>query len=466
MSHNDHMDDSETGAEEPLPLQEQLLMMATARREHDREQEEYHRAQQATELIQNQSSTAAAQAILGSIADPETRDRLIKLKEKEDAARQKELERENAMLASSLIGGDPCVCCVAKGRKPPRPADPAYGHMCRPCFYARNKKNLRGLSDQERYEAKKRNKEDKRQRDEAKAQEQELLIAAAQKKRTTMLQKKRLKTLLFAPVPPVRPIPTTPPKVVFARPAPEARALAPAMYAAPAPVPAICNNNNNNRSAADADANSDSLTFVACPECNNAVEKVPANQCNFCGDHACPRCRDAHLSRVHPNAAAPPMLEGSSVRPALPAPISSDSGDGDLGIDLHKLNTADQREEELDALMEELDSDYQDDDQDNGNDDMSVSSQDEEDDEEDDSFVVPDHAPLETFNEQSDAMDIGNSADDANGDDHGNVCVACLEAADPSNATKCSSCGETLHHWAECIRDHSCPGVDSINIVD
>ena len=407
------MDDSETGAEEPLTENERILMMAGARREHDQEQEEQNRARQATALIQTRSSTAAGQTIVGSIADPETQDRLIKLKEKADAAKQKELDHQKALLASTLVAGDPCVNILRGGKQCIRPADPdpAYGHMCRTCHYSRNTRELQKLSNLgERYEAKKRHKELKRQRDDAKAQEKERLIAIAQKKRESMLQKKRLKTLLFAPVAPK----------VYARPA--------APGDAPSAVNADeeANNNNNNNNTVPVTA------LVACAECNGVllVEKVMANQCDMCGVYAHQECRGAHLSRVH--APSAPVLSSAVValpsRPRAQSSVSDDDGDddGDLGIDLYKLNMADHLEEELAARSEELDPDYQEDD--------------DEDEEDEDQMSVSD--------------------DDGDGD----ACVACLEAADPSNSAKCSSCGETLHHWAECIRDHSCSGTDTINI--
>jgi len=98
-----------------LTIQEQLSAMAAARREQDLQQEEQHRAQETAHLIKNHSSTAAAGNLLSSIADPEMRDRLIKLKEKEDADMRKKEDHDKAVVASTLVAGDTCVNILRGG---------------------------------------------------------------------------------------------------------------------------------------------------------------------------------------------------------------------------------------------------------------------------------------------------------------------------------------------------------------
>ena len=137
------------------------------------------------------------------------------------------------------------------------------------------------------------------------------------------------------------------------------------------------------------------------------------------------RKRSSPLRLTAGDPAAPLVLAtaATTVRPGEEGEEEEEEDVHDMvdGIeDLDILNDEDLREEELDALNEELDLDYDPDDPDG--DEMSVSDDDKEN---ADDFVIPDNAEPEAVPEQP-------------------SCSVCFEDIDPLHVKACENCGSLI----------------------
>lgn len=422
LRRHDHVDKS-------LTLVERLAEQAARKREAEKKQADQMIEAQVTAVLEQADTSVAAQQIIGSIQNPEERFKALKILEDTMAKEAKRCDHERAEIATAVIAGDLCVNIV-RGKQCTRPAesDPRYEDMCKQCHSNKGRLELSKLSDEERYEEKRRRQELKRERDAEAAEKKERLVQQAREKRQRLRARRTSSGYTAAAeqmsVPPLQTEFVAEQQLfqvandrsqVIQLPSGEHLDLNMDLNME-APSEGLSRYEQQPRSDA-----ADFRSPILLPTSNigMSVDQVLAANLQQSRSGATLPYTDPNVfvpsgqpqvlhqpqqqSNAYPNV-------GVQQQPGSAEPMDLDSSDESLGIDLFGPNA----DAEFNAykLAQEMGEE---------NDDEYEPEEDEEDEEE---------------------------------LDRQEFCAACDEAADETNSVACPKCETTIHHYAECINAH------------